>query len=244
MFWSGHSMRHYLPSVAAAINIGKDQRDYVGRWHLNFHQSVDYIHTSRQIVVQVQQQVTRALCEGDPGYDESELWDEFAAFLKSRGEEPEQVVTHHRIFKSGTKGPFLGGVWPVMDEIEPEEIQQDQPAEDATPLDVETVKEGDVEPPYFVSISRRSGFRRLRKNHCCGVMPWQCYKVEWIHEVKESTADAHCKHCLKACGKLGDGAVSSSSGSSSSTEDQTEGLEQEEEWERIERDTLDSIPIR
>ena len=108
MFWSGHSMRHYLPSVAAAINIGKDQRDYVGRWHVNFHQSVDYIHTSRQIVVQVQQQVNRALCEGDPGYDESELWDEFAAFLKSRGEEPEQVVTHHRIFKAGTKGPFLG----------------------------------------------------------------------------------------------------------------------------------------
>ena len=129
----------------------------------------------------------------------------------------------------------------MMDEIEPEENQQDQPVEDATPLEVETVEEDGVEPPYFVSISRRSGFRRLHKNHCCGVMPWQCYKVEWIHEVKEGT---HCKHCLKACGKLGDEAVSSSSGSSSSTEDQTEGVEQEEEWERIERDTLDFVPIR
>ena len=38
MFWSAHSMRHYLPSVVAPINIGKDQRDYVGRWRVNFHQ--------------------------------------------------------------------------------------------------------------------------------------------------------------------------------------------------------------
>ena len=45
LFWSGHSMRHFIPSVAAAINIPKDQRDYVGRWHVNFHQSADYVHT-------------------------------------------------------------------------------------------------------------------------------------------------------------------------------------------------------
>ena len=28
MFWSRHSTRHYLPSVASGINICKDQRDY------------------------------------------------------------------------------------------------------------------------------------------------------------------------------------------------------------------------
>ena len=74
----------------------------------------------------------------------------------------------------------------------------------STPLEPKPAKEDVMDPPYFVSISRRSGFRRLHKNYCCGVMPWQCYKVEWVHEVKASTADAHCKHCLKVCGKLGD----------------------------------------
>ena len=147
-------------------------------------------------VVQVQQQVNRSLCEGDPGYDEGELWDEFAAFLESRGEEAEQIVNRRRIFKTGTKGPFLGGVWPMMEEVGPEDAQEDQPAADP-PLKPEPSREDVLDPPYFVSISRRSDFRRLRKNYCCGVMPGQCYKVEWVHEVKSSTADAHCKHCLK-----------------------------------------------
>ena len=39
MYWTGHSMRHFIPTVAAAIDIGKEQRDYVGRWHVNMHQS-------------------------------------------------------------------------------------------------------------------------------------------------------------------------------------------------------------
>ena len=161
--------------------------------------------------------MNRSLCGGDPGYDESELWDEFATFLKWRGEEAESSVARHRIFKSGTKGPFLG-VWPMMDEVGPEEGQQDQRVVDPSPPESEPAKELVVDPPYFVSISRRSDFRRLHKNYCCGVMPWQCYK--WVHEVKAGTADAYCKRCLKACGKLGDAVDSSSSGTSSSTEDQ------------------------
>ena len=70
-YWSGHSMRHFLPTVAAAIDIGKEQRDYVGRWHINLHQSADYVHTSRQIVLKVQESVNKAIVEGNPFYDES-----------------------------------------------------------------------------------------------------------------------------------------------------------------------------
>ncbi len=75
-------------------------------------------------------------------------------------------------------------------------------------------------------------------------MPWQCYKVEWVHEVKKSTADAHCKHCLKVCGKMGDEVDSSSSGTSSSTEDQLELMDQEDGWEKIEKDACELGPIR
>ena len=62
----------------------------------------------------------------------------------------------------------------MLDEVGPEEVQQDQPAADPAPLEPEPAKQDVTDPPYFVSISRRSGFRRLHKNYCCGVMPWQC----------------------------------------------------------------------
>ena len=77
-------------------------------------------------------------------------------------------------------------------------------------------------PPYFVSITRRTGFRRLHKTSGCGVIPERCYKVEWVWEVNVKTADAVCKVCLARCGKSKPDSSSSSSGSSSSTDDADE----------------------
>ena len=74
-------------------------------------------------------------------------------------------------------------------------------------------------------------------------MPWQCYKVDWVHEVKPGTADVHCKRCLKACGKMEDTVDSSSSGTSSSTEDQPDVMDQDDSSERVEQDALDSVTI-
>jgi len=225
-------MRHFIPSVAAAINIPKDQRDYVGRWHVNFHQSADYVHTSRQIVVQVQERVNKSLCEGGPAYDECELLDEFAEFLKGRVDDHEAEVAPHRIFKVGTDGPTLGGIWPILDEIETEEKKQSFAMDPDETQSVSTTDQLE-KAPYFISVSRRSGFRRLHKTYCCGVMPWQCYKFEWVHEVSSGSADAHCKNCLKACGKSGTLIESSSSGSSSSTEEDRAPDETLDDWEKV-----------
>ena len=105
LFWSGHSMRHFLPSVAAAVDIGKEQRDYVGRWHVNQHQSADYVHTSRQIVTRVQESVNRCICSGGPGYDESELLTEYKQFLEARGvDEPGHVAGRHHIWRNTDDG--------------------------------------------------------------------------------------------------------------------------------------------
>ena len=95
-----------------------------------------------------------------------------------------------------------------------------------------------VEAPYFVSISRRTGFRRLHKTNCCGVMPWQCHLIEWVKNVSDSTADAYCKVCLKKCSPETREDSSRTSGSSSSTENE------EDEWERIpEASDLSDVPI-
>ncbi|CAE7488289.1 unnamed protein product, partial [Symbiodinium sp. CCMP2456] len=76
LFWTGHSMRHVLPSMSAVFGVPKEQRDYLGRWHIGLHQSSDYIHTCRQIVHEIQSRVCDKLSGGKPGYNEEELFEE------------------------------------------------------------------------------------------------------------------------------------------------------------------------
>ena len=109
-------MRHFLPSVAASVDIGKEQRDYVARWHVNQHQSADYVHTSRQIVAKVQEVVNRCICSGSPGYDETELLTEYKQFLESRGvEQSGRVAGRHNIWRNTDDniGFQLGVQWPT-----------------------------------------------------------------------------------------------------------------------------------
>ena len=45
--FTGHSPRNFMPSVAAAIGISKDDRDFLGRWLINrMKGSADYTRTS------------------------------------------------------------------------------------------------------------------------------------------------------------------------------------------------------
>ena len=230
LFWSGHSMRHFLPSVAASVDIGKEQRDYVGRWHVNQHQSADYVHTSRQIVTRVQESVNRCICSGGPGYDESELLTEYKQFLEARGVlEAGRVAGRHHIWRNADDGIgyMLGVKWPTFEVLENPDHVWDTSLVQTGRVEIDHREEissspSSRTPPYFVSITRRTGFRRLHKTSGCGVIPERCYKVEWVWEVNEKTADAVCKVCLARCGKSKPDSSSSSSGSSSSTDDADE----------------------
>ena len=74
-YWSGQSARHTLPSIAAALGVEKDRRDFLGRWCYAQHGSQDYILTSRQVVHGIQNFVSKCLLEGnaDGGYIEEEV---------------------------------------------------------------------------------------------------------------------------------------------------------------------------
>ena len=85
LFWSGHSMRHVLPTLAAVFGEPKERRDYLGRWHVGLQQSSDYVHTCRQIVHGVQQLVGDKLSGGSPGYEEDELLDSSISFPSGFG---------------------------------------------------------------------------------------------------------------------------------------------------------------
>ncbi len=78
-----------------------------------------------------------------------------------------------------------------------------------------------TESPYWITVHRRSGFRRLHKRGVlsCHVQPWSCREVREVWELSPEVADAICKVCAKEIQKTQAGeeeASSSSSGSSSS----------------------------
>ena len=145
------------------------------------------------------------------------------------GRSPGEWIQPHAVWKQVDGNYLIGGKWPTLGEdVYEEEIwadQSDQVVEAALeeqPTD-SVVTEEIVQPKaaFFVTVSRHSGFRRLHKIGCCSLQPWTCYKVEYVARVAEGAADAVCKTCQRAAGKMVDDDGSSSSGSSSPTEVET-----------------------
>ena len=95
LFWTGHSPRHFLNQAALALNVSKERRDFLGRWSIGKTGSNGYIHTARQVVEGVQQEVVTALVEGTGVIDESELLDELAKFSDEHGLVGHRVRRRH-----------------------------------------------------------------------------------------------------------------------------------------------------
>jgi hypothetical protein len=71
-YWTEHSERNFLPTVAAALGFDKNQRDYIGRWKPGA-QSDDYVRSARQILDKLQGEVARRL-RAEPNFiDEQDI---------------------------------------------------------------------------------------------------------------------------------------------------------------------------
>ena len=81
---------------------------------------------------------------------------------------------------------------------------------------LEGEEEKEESAPYWVSISRKTGFRRLHKMGGCGIAPDSVFRSELVTVVNKNTADKKCKLCWRQSAEVVDS--DSSSGSSSSTE--------------------------
>ncbi|CAE7725645.1 RE2 [Symbiodinium sp. CCMP2592] len=114
LFWTGHSMRHVLPTIAAVLEVPKERRDYLGRWHIGLHQSSDYIHTCRQIVHDIQRRVCDKLSGGKPGYDEEELFEELREWLRDRGSDPDPWLKLHAVMRTVSGCKVLNQTWPLL----------------------------------------------------------------------------------------------------------------------------------
>ena len=107
-FWPGHSSRHFLVRVAAAIGVGKDDRDDVGRWGIarktEAHGSTDYVLSVKQTVLATQEKVCRSLCMGDPSYCEDEVLEKLKQGCAGRGINSMHIHKLHTVLKKDPKG--------------------------------------------------------------------------------------------------------------------------------------------
>eukprot|EP00435_Cladocopium_sp_Y103_P069329 s873_g33.t1 len=225
-FWSGHSGRHWLPTHAANIGVPKEQRDYLGRWQAGAQESNAYIMSTKQIITAIQGQVNQAICEGHVGLTEGELIQELRDYGEARGVHQRDGRWFHTMLRLPDHRYGLRTTYPtlhlLMEDDELEEMvagwAQQVPSEE--PPEARGSKESEKsEAPFWISVSRRTGFKRLHKKSCaCGVMYWSVDKYEEVTQVNKARVDAWCRVCFKKEPDEQDD-DSSTSGSSSSTEE-------------------------
>ncbi|CAE7351564.1 unnamed protein product [Symbiodinium sp. CCMP2592] len=158
-FFTGHSPRNWLTSAAAVLGWSKDQRDFLGRWLIGGSGSADYTRTSREVVRRIQIGVCRAIVTGQGGeYQEIEALEELKAYVDERGGSGALARRRHDIFRTVGGARCLGNKWPVI-ELDDADASEEEEAAEALTVEGSATK-------YFISISRKTGHRRLHLNGC------------------------------------------------------------------------------
>jgi hypothetical protein len=178
------------------------------------------------VVLSVQEEITRALCEGNPAYDEDELLEKIKVRITEVGgiDGAHECMKGFKVLIPFLTGPSLGQSFPMtqaaFEAAPPTEALINTPAKL-----IETAKES----PFWVSITKKTRFRRLHVRHGCGVISWQVGLTEPCWSIKEARADAICKDCAKQIGGAATSSAepSSTSGSSSSSESEHAEVEPE-----------------
>ena len=185
--FTGHSPRNFMPSVAAAIGVSKDDRDFLGRWLINrMKGSADYTRTSREVVLRVQQAVCRAILEGkETPYCEDEALADLKKGLDEQGHSGSTARRRHDIMKQADGSRHLGLQWPSFT---PQALGQEVQSEDSAS------EGGAEETKYFITTSR-AGHRRLHLNGPCHVKPFHCSNVTFTDTVVGEDIDSICRDC-------------------------------------------------
>ena len=228
MFWSGHSARHFLPVLTAAIGCSKPDRDFLGRWAIGRVGSNAYMLTSRQIVERLQQQSVKSILEGSPEYIEDELLDELKVFADANGFVGHRVRRRHSLlFTMPLQSEDLSVPESDSEELKEGEVESLR-KEALSEWTVETDEMKELESPcYFLTVSRRTGFRRLHVVGACQIQRERCQETVNVDDMEKAEFNAVCKWCKKhlekdKSSKTTDSTDSSgSSGDSSSTDAET-----------------------
>ena len=220
--WSGHSARHCLPSWAAAVGVDSDRRAFIGRWRAGVEVDHNaYVLTARQVVHGVQEEVLQAFCTGKPRhYLEVEVINELVKYGEPRGVARGEITKRHMVWRRKDRVVALFQNFPMIDrEIwAGGDFLTDELENPVVTLEGE--EEPEATAPYWVSISRKTGFRRLHKMGGCGISPDSVFRSELVATVNKDTADKKCRLCWKQAAEKADS--DSTSGTSSSTETESD----------------------
>eukprot|EP00435_Cladocopium_sp_Y103_P012339 s5620_g3.t1 len=215
-FFTGHSPRNFLTSVAAVLGFTKDMRAYLGRWSIGMTASEE---------------------KGCEQYHEDEALDALCAAAGLEGANPTRIRKRHVVMNGLSGRNCLGGVYPTMTLRDDDWfLLQEADADDIQALEAQVQqlpKPVREEEPvtgydYFVTVSRRTGHRRLHLTGCF-VKPSNCCEVRLLNQITSEAFDSTCRACKKKMldqvGKATQAEDSSSTASSSSTD----GSEPEED---------------
>ena len=195
LFWSGHSPRHFLPQAAAAIGCSKPDRDFLGRWAIGKTGSNAYLITSRQVVERIQGMVLESFTAGNVVYDEGELLDSINEFCEEHQLIGHRIRRRHKTVPVNCRvGAVHGGVEDISDD---EELDEDK-LESLKKLAVAEFATEAPEPSeggYFVTVSRRAGFKRLHLVGGCHVHAEKCQQAFAVSSLDGVVFDSACKIC-------------------------------------------------
>ena len=218
-----------LPTISASIGCLKVDRDFLGRWAIGRSGSNSYLLTSRQIVERIQVLVTKSLVTGDPQYNEDELLSEVKEFAESHH------LVGHRVRRRHTVLPMRGQVATCVTLEEAESDHEELPEEQVEGLKENALAFGTVDSDeqqshdnrmsFFITVSRRTGFRRLHVVGYCHVQASRCQETIVVENIQDATFMS-CKKRLKSVAEdvEENSSGTDTSGSSTSTQvDTSEG---------------------
>ena len=187
-YYTGHTPRNWLTSTAAVLGWPKDQRDFLGRWMIGGSGSADYTRTAREVVHRIQLGVCKAIVTGEGGeYQEAEALEELKRHVDERGGSGALARRRHDIMRTCDGVRCLGIKWPTI-ELEPADGSEGEEAGEAMAVESAATR-------FFISISRKTGHRRLHLNGPCHVKPVHCTKVEFVDRVVLEQIDSICRDC-------------------------------------------------
>ena len=202
MFWTEHSERNWLPSVAASMGEHKDVIDRLGRWQADGSEA--YVRTTRKIVMDVQMAAAnRIRGAGLDFLGEEQLLERFlnAAEVRhwSQPQDREQWLENLRWFT----GFDPDGEWAVL----PKEGKSSSPSITEVASDTEPALVLPIEDKaphgYVVAIAGSSRRRRLHQVGRCWRVPGLHYKeFEVFGDTLPAAEDYHliCHQCWPAAG--------------------------------------------
>ncbi|CAE8672430.1 unnamed protein product [Polarella glacialis] len=206
LFWTDHSERNVLTSVAAFLNVSKADRDFLGRWSPDG--SDDYLRTSRQMVHKVQELVAQGIRDSfvPGGLDlEDSLGDNgLYEYLLSKGlnegtaRECVKGFTVQRSNPPSDDDGFGPGLWePMLGEVRSKvDLELEENLVSKVEETARTEAANSLAPLYFVSFTRKRKFARLHLISGCPLVPGVSVAAfEYLCTVDELPWNDFCKKC-------------------------------------------------